>query len=232
MFLILNNHISGSSDIFPNMPRQHFLKPSHLIPTMRAFIFIATKLLDDDDIFERMSGFKYIENVYLVTGEFDFIIEIKAPDAEALLKKIAKIQGLEFVRRSEPCIAMETILEPTLKHKKITLTEKNQEMCKQIVVFVGANISGGSIHKSTQTLINRGNVKRIYGTTGMFNAFFEMVVKDLVDLRDIVKTFRHGRSVQNTESFLVIDLAELDEFDYEDTDDMGRRAMSLIKSKF
>ena len=75
------------------------------------------------------------------------------------------------------------------------------------------------------------NVKRIYGTTGMYNALMELYVENLGDLRTTINHMRTSRMVAATETYLVIDIAEMEEFTYEagGMPTTPRRAIGMIK---
>ena len=115
--------------------------------------------------------------------------------------------------------------------KKRTEEEKGETLCKNIIAFIGVIVARGKAENAMASFTEEPNVKRIYGTTGMFNALMEIYAENLGDLRTTINHMRTSRMVQATETFLVIDIAEMEEFSYEATGrtPTSRRAIGMIK---
>jgi hypothetical protein len=78
-------------------------------------------------------------------------------------------------------------------------------------------------------LAEEPNFKRIYGTTGMYNALMELYVKNLGELRTTINRMRSSRMIAGTETYLVIDIAEMEEFSAERGGaTQSRRAVGMI----
>lgn len=197
---------------------------------MKGFVFLTTRPLSEEEILGRLDETEYVDNVYTVTGKYDFITELEVPSAEELLRVLDKISEYDFIIKSDMCICMHPIKEPTITHRKLTADEKGETLCKNIIAFIGVIVGRGKPENAMASFAEDGNVKRIYGTTGMYNALMEIYVGNLGELRTMINRMRTARMIAGTETFLVIDIAEMEEFAYDGSagGSTSRRAISMI----
>lgn len=93
------------------------LDPSRLGLNVQAFIQVKLDRHTDENVDQfrrKLAAFEQVVSCFATTGEYDFVLQVVAPDLEALsvlvLKKLLKIA---FVRDVHSSIVLETIKRPT-----------------------------------------------------------------------------------------------------------------------
>ena len=93
------------------------LDPARLGLNVQAFIQVKLDRHTDENVDQfrrKLTTFEQVVSCFATTGEYDFVLQVVAPDLEALsvlvLKKLLKIA---FVRDVHSSIVLETIKRPT-----------------------------------------------------------------------------------------------------------------------
>jgi Lrp/AsnC family leucine-responsive transcriptional regulator len=93
------------------------LDPARLGLNVQAFIQVKLDRHTDENVDQfrrKLAAFEQVVSCFATTGEYDFVLQVVAPDLEALsalvLKKLLKIS---FVRDVHSSIVLDTIKRPT-----------------------------------------------------------------------------------------------------------------------
>lgn len=72
---------------------------------IRVFILINTQVGREDEVLSAVRGLEFVEEAYVIYGEYDVIAKLKLPALELLDKVVSAIRRLGGVTRTSTLIA-------------------------------------------------------------------------------------------------------------------------------
>jgi anthranilate phosphoribosyltransferase len=72
---------------------------------IKVFVLVNTQVGKEDEVLKALRGLEYVEEAYIIYGEYDVIAKLEVPALELLDKVVTSIRNMPGVTRTSTLIA-------------------------------------------------------------------------------------------------------------------------------
>ncbi|MCC6039905.1 MAG: Lrp/AsnC ligand binding domain-containing protein [Thermofilum sp.] len=72
---------------------------------IKVFVLVNTQVGKEDEVLKALRGLEYVEEAYIIYGEYDVIAKLEVPALELLDKVVTNIRNMPGVTRTSTLIA-------------------------------------------------------------------------------------------------------------------------------
>jgi len=72
---------------------------------IKVFVLVNTQVGKEDEVLKALRGLEYVEEAYIIYGEYDVIAKLEVPALELLDKVVTNIRSMPGVTRTSTLIA-------------------------------------------------------------------------------------------------------------------------------
>lgn len=175
---------------------------------LKAFVEIATGASGIVDAFRtaphELLGLDEVKRLYVITGEYDVLVDIESSDMFSLTSLLKRINGFAWVKKMRT-----SIVESVDKYTKI-YTKGGRELddkallTESLIAFVGIDVREGTESKVIERLEPVPEIKKLYHVTGTHDVLAVLVCENMWSLSKVFDRILEGPFVVSTVTEFVV----------------------------
>lgn len=170
-----------------------------------AFVELMGTLHNIDKAFDDLMTIEEVKAVHAVTGQYDFLTEVRCSSIWELTKIMDKITCKGWITGTRTSKVKNIAKEPKeIKFVPIDVDKEKELLITSLRAMVGINVRSGLYKPLLARLRDVDEIKRIYLTTGEHDVLLEIEVKNMYEFSKVIEAVHSYEYLASTDTAFVL----------------------------
>lgn len=170
-----------------------------------AFVELMGTMHDLDAALEDLSGFDFVRSVFAVTGQYDFLVEVRCKSMWDLGDALDKLTGRVWVTGSRSSKVKRIIKEPEeLVYVDVDRNKEKNMLKSGLMAFMGIGVRSNLLKPLLLKIVDIPQIKRIYETTGSHDLLIELWTKNMYEYSLVVEDIHNYEFLRATNTAFIL----------------------------